>query len=446
MVDAERGGAFRTGENFDLGADLFGASEARLNERAKSLSALVSAGDAHGRVGYMRVIRSAADREVVVEDRRDGQLRRMLMFGSNNYLGLASHPHVRQRAHEAIERWGTGIGGPPFLNGYLAQTRDLEHRIAAEKGFEACAIFSSGFSANLGVSAGLFTSRDRVLYDEHSHASFYDGLRLARAKAWRFPHNDVQCLETMLGDMAARAGGDRFVAVEGVYSMDGDVAPLDRIVEICRAGDAMLIVDDAHGLGVLGETGKGICEHFGVSADVDIYVGTFSKALAVSGGFVCGSRDIVDYLRWMARPYMFSAAMPPQTVAAADAGLDVIAAEPERRHRLWDNVRTAAAALNSLAWKPEISPQSAILVVPAPAGMDIRWAQSVLHDAGIFVNPVEFPAVPREKQRFRVSLMATHTTDDIDRLAEAFDGLWRLWQSGVGPEAMGEPQRNALVS
>lgn len=430
----------RSGENFDISAEVFRGVRARLSDRAASLSHAVDAYRRVGRIPYLRVIQSAASREVDVEDSQTGESRAMLMFGSNNYLGLASHPYIKQEVIKAISKWGTGIGGPPFLNGYLSQSRALEERLADFKGKQACMLFSSGFSANLALGSSLFQRRDAVFYDEYSHASFFDGLKLARLRAKRFKHNDLTALRTALGEAKGEPDADTYVAVEGVYSMDGDLAPLDKIVEICRDAGALTVIDDAHGSGVLGANGRGTAEHFGVEGAIDIVMGTFSKTLAVNGGFLCASSDIIEYARWLSRPYMFSAALPPSTIAAVSAGLDVIEREPERRDQLWNNIRYAVSSINSLSWDLKVSTQSAILILPAPQSMNVRRANGVFSDEGIFLNPVEFPAVPKDNQRFRISLMAIHTVSDIDRLVAAIDKVWTLWSDGaLGDDGKGAP-------
>lgn len=419
----------RSGENFDPASLFDKQRNLNLAQRAAYIDTMVRNDRALGRMPYHRVIGSAADREVLVHDHDAPVARRMLMFGSNNYLGLANHPRVRERVLQAIRTYGTGIGGPPFLNGYLRITRELEERLAAHKEQEDALIYSSGFSANLALPSALSRRTDRVYYDEYSHASLFDGLRLGGIPAKRFAHNDVTHLESLLAQEKP-AGRDVFVAVEGVYSMDGDLAPLDRIVPLCRRHGAISVVDDAHGTGVIGARGHGAGEHFGVAADIDVLMGTFSKTLAVSGGFVCASRPLIEYLRWMSRSYMFSAALAPPTIAAVHGALDVIEAEPERMEALRQNVAYTVASLNALPWGFCIDTPSAILIVPTPADMDIKAACGLLHEEGLFVNPVHYPAVPHGQERFRISLMSTHTRADIDRLVEVIDRIWREHEQG----------------
>jgi len=345
----------------------------------------------------------------------------MLMFGSNNYLGLANHPLVRSRVQDAIRRYGIGIGGPPLLNGYTQLHRELELRLAHLKGTEDALVFSSGYGANVGLVSGLMNPGDMVCYDAYSHASFCDGIKMAGVQSHRFRHNDIGQLQWLL-ESRRKSSTDTFVAVEGVYSMDGDLAPLDALIPLCKAHGAILIVDDAHGTCVMGATGRGTAEHFGVEGQVDVTMGTFSKTFAVTGGFVASSKPVIAYLRYFARTYMFSASLPPMLIAAVLAGLDVVQREPELLQRLHSNVQYASRGFREIGFAAQ--PQAAIIPLRVPAEMNMRRMACNLHQRGIFVNSVEYPAVPVSQQRFRVSIMATHTHDDIDRLLEAVSDVW----------------------
>jgi glycine C-acetyltransferase len=382
---------------------------------------------------FFRRVLSPADREVLVRN-HDGSTQRMLMFGSNSYLGLPTHPHVKARVREALDRWGAGAGGPPMLNAYLGLHRALEERLAAFEGTEDAVLFGSGYSANVGLMSSIPSTNDAVLYDDFSHASFLDGLRLGGHTGVAFPHNDLAALETHLEALRDQPG-DRFVGVEGVYSMDGDLAPLDRLVELCRRYDAVLIVDDAHGTGVTGG-GHGTAQHFGVHGQVDAVMGTFSKAFAVTGAFVAGSKAFVDYLRLVARAYVFSSSLSPPTVATVMAGLDIIEQEPERHARLMDNARYVAAGLRRLGFPTHEG--SAIFSLLVPTSMSIRPMAFAFHRRGLFLNHVEFPAVKPAAQRFRISVMANHTREDLDRLLTAVEEVWAEHQAqgdGVAPHA-----------
>ncbi len=413
----------RNGENFDLRQVLLSGRSRSLDERTALFGRFLGNLSAERENLCLRTVASPSDREVLVIDPETGTTRRMLMFGSNNYLGLANHPLVREQAETAIRKYGTGVGGPPLLNGYTVLHRRLEERLAALKGAEAALLFSSGYAANVGVLSGLLNSGDTVVYDEYSHASFCDGLKMAGARALRFPHNELCICASLLADRRPAAGSDLYVGVEGLYSMDGDCPPLDRMIALCRQAGARLIVDDAHGTGVLGKHGRGAAEHFGVEGCVDITVGTFSKTFTATGGFVAASRPVVEYLRYFARSYMFSASLPPVIAATVLAGLDVMEHEPELLSALRENSRYAREVLAPFG----IPAGSGGPIIPlkVSAGMNIRQMSKRFHDLGIFLNSVEYPAVPVTSQRFRVSLMATHTKEDIDRLADAAAIVWK---------------------
>jgi glycine C-acetyltransferase len=264
-------------------------------------------------------------------------------------------------------------------------------------------------------------SRDVVLYDAYSHASFCDGIKMAGVLSHRFPHNDLGRLRQLL-EQTTSSDHDTYVGVEGVYSMDGDLAPLDRLVDLCDEFGAILIVDDAHGTGVMGRHGRGTAEHFHVEGRVPLTMGTFSKSFSVTGAFVAGPREIINYLRFFARSYMFSASLPPPIIATVLAGLDVLEREPERLSTLRNNMHYAVEHFRRMGFA--MHPEAAIIPLLVPASMDIRRASRKFHEKGIFVNSVEYPAVPVSQQRFRISMMATHTRADIDRLLATVQEVW----------------------
>ena len=420
---------YRGGENFDLRQMLLCGKRLRLQERTSMFTAFLDDLAANNHLLQMRCITSAADREVTVVDPRTGSPRQMLMFGSTSYLGIANHPYVKERVHQAIREYGVGIGGPPLLNGYTRLHRELEERLAALKGTEDAMIFPAGYSANVGLVTGLVNETDTVLYDIYSHASFCDGMKMSGATSAHFPHNNISKLKGLLEVHSKRMDHDLFVGVEGVYSMDGDLAPLDLIVPLCKSHGAILIVDDAHGTGVMGKHGRGTAERFGLEGQVDITMGTFSKTFSATRGFVAASKPIISYLRFFARSYMFSASLPPTVIATVLGGLDVMEREPERFRQLWDNVAYANEGLRDLGCS--LKSESPIFPLIVPVGMDLREAAHRFHEAGIFVNSIEYPAVPISQQRFRVSLMATHTKRDIDRLLEVVQDIW----SSLAPRA-----------
>jgi len=403
----------------------------RLHERVRSFSGFLGQQGALSKQLYMRKVVSAADREVVVVDPFTGRLRKMLMFGSNNYLGLGNHPYVRERVTKIVSEYGVGVGGPPLLNGYTGLHRELEERIADFKGTEDAILFPTGYSANVGMISGLTQGGDIVLHDALSHASFRDGLQMTRAAHREFPHNDLAELEHLI-DTRARATGEVFVGVEGVYSMDGDLAPLDQIVALCKRKGSVLMVDDAHGTGVMGTHGHGTAAHFGVEGQVDVTMGTFSKVFSVTGGFVAASQPIVSYLRFFARSHMFSASLSPMVVAAVLAGFDVMEFEPERLDQLRSNVRYLRTELARVGI--DVDMPTPILALRVPAHADVFTIARRFHQAGLFVNAVVFPAVPANEQRFRISLMATHTQEDLDRLVRCVAGVVHDWQEDAVEE------------
>lgn len=422
--------AFRSspgGENFSLRDILLRGRKLNFKERTAFFSNWIETRAAQGESLYLRNVSSAADREVDVFDRYAGTTRRMLMFGSNNYLGLTNHPYVRHRVKQAVDAFGVGVGGPPLLNGYTVLHRELEERLAAFKKKDDALIFSSGYGTNVGMLSALLSRGDTLIHDAYCHASFHDGMKMSPAASVSFPHNDVEELSALLDAATSNADGDTFVGVEGIYSMDGDLAPLDRIAPLCREKDAILIVDDAHGTGILGPDGSGTAAHFGVDDAVDIAMGTFSKAFGVVGGFIATDKAITDYLRFFGRSYFFSASMPPTVVAAVLACLDVLEQEPEIRQRLQDNIDYTAQGLRQLGF--DVNPQSAIIPLLLPATMNLRKAAFHFHRAGIFLNSIEYPAVPAHLQRFRISLMATHTKEDIDRLLACVEEIWAIYAS-----------------
>ena len=339
------------------------------------------------------------------------------MLGSNNYLGLADEPELIEAAVAATRVYGVGCGGPPLLNGTTSLHRELEERLADFKNCESAMLFSSGYAANVGWLTGLMRRGDILVYDEQSHASLIDGIQLGRVRSTPFSHNDIDDLKLRLTHVRRRdAGANVVVAVEGVYSMDGDIAPLPAIKEVCDDFGAWLSVDDAHGTGVLGASGRGTAEHFGMEGGAEVTMGTFSKVFATTGGFIAGSKDLVDTLRFFSRPYMFSASLAIPVVASVIAGIDYIAAHPERPRRLRDNVEYLSTALRKIGFR--VQPQTAIIPIMLPEAVSVAEVVAALYADGVFVNGVEFPAVPRDQSRLRLSVMATLTTEHLDVCAE----------------------------
>ena len=292
---------------------------------------------------------------------------------------------------------------------------------------EDALIFSSGYGANVGLMSALVNKNDLVIHDNYSHASFSDGLKMSSAKSLKFPHNDVKKLKELLLCSCGTPYRDVFVGVEGVYSMDGDTAPLDKIVPLCNSMNSILIVDDAHGTGMMGKGGRGTAEYYNVEDKVDITMGTFSKVFSVTGGFVTASKSIINYLRFFARSHMFSASLSPVTIATVLAGLDVIEKEPELLASLQYNVNYTKHGLQKLGFN--IDSTTGIIPLKVPEHINIRRASYEFHKRGIFLNSVEYPAVPISQQRFRISIMATHTKEDLDKLLQTIEEVWSIFSN-----------------
>jgi 8-amino-7-oxononanoate synthase len=369
-----------------------------------------------GVYSFFRVVDSAQDPEVVIGGRR------MIMLGSNNYLGLTNDPRVKEAAVEAVRKYGTGCAGSRFLNGTLDLHVRLEDRLAEFMRQEAAVTFATGFQVNLGAISCLVGKGDSVYLDKQDHACIIDGARLSFGDVRKFRHNDMRDLRRqMANDPEARG---RLIVVDGVFSMEGDIAPLPEIVAAAEDFEAAVMVDDAHGIGVLGATGRGTVEHFHLEREVDLIMGTFSKAMASVGGFITGDATIIDYIKHRARTMIFSAAPPPASVAAALATVDIMDREPERRAKLWDNTRFFSEGLRSLGLN---TGESQTPVVPIVVGEDLTALMMVqrLHEEGVFVNCVLSPATPPGRALIRTSLMATHTREQLARALDAIEKVGR---------------------
>jgi len=341
---------------------------------------------------------------------------RLIMNGSNNYLGLTMHPRVRQAAIEATRRYGTSCTGSRFLNGTLELHLELEHRLAEFVGMEAVLVFSTGYQTNVGTISALVGRGDFVVTDKEDHASIVDGCQMAFGEMRRFRHNDMAHLERVLAGLPGDAG--KLVVVDGVFSMGGDIAPLPEIVPLCRKYEARLMVDDAHSVGVLGG-GRGTAAHFGLTDQVDLTMGTFSKSFASLGGFIAGAEDVIHYVQHNARSLIFSASMPPGNTAAALAALEVMQEEPERIARVNQIGERMRAGFRRLGFNVGGSETP---IIPVIIGDDMRTfvAWKALYEAGIYTNPVISPAVPPESALLRTSYMATHTDEQLDCVLATF--------------------------
>jgi 8-amino-7-oxononanoate synthase len=355
---------------------------------------------------YFRVVESAQDPEVTVDGKK------MIMLGSNNYLGLTNHPRVKEAAIEAVRKYGSGCAGSRFLNGTLDIHVELEGKLARFFRKDAALTFSTGYMTNLGIISSLAGKDDVVVIDKLDHASIIDACRLSFAEIKKFKHSDMNSLEFVLQECGDRG---KLVVVDGVYSMEGDIAPLPDIVKVCKKYGARLMVDDAHGIGVLGKTGRGTAEHFGLEKDVDVIMGTYSKSLASIGGFAVADEDVIHYMKHHARPLIFSASPPPASVAAVIAALDIIDEEPDRRERLWHHTNKMIKAFKQMGFDVGAAETPIIpLMMGEMERAFMMW--KILGEEGVFVNPVVPPAVPQGRCMIRTSYMATHTDEMLDRV------------------------------
>jgi 8-amino-7-oxononanoate synthase len=390
----------------DKAADLF--DKCYRFTKAKELMAA-------GMYPYFRMIESAQDPEVVIDGRK------MIMVGSNNYLGLTNHPKVKEAAIEAIRKYGSGCAGSRFLNGTLDIHVKLEEKLAQFIRKEAALVFSTGFQVNLGVISSLAGKDDVIIIDKMDHASIIDGCRLSYAEVKKFRHNDMTDLARILAENRDRK---KLIVVDGVFSMEGDIINLPEVVALAKKYSARLMVDDAHGIGVLGKTGRGTAEHFGLESEVDLIMGTYSKSLASIGGFIAGEEKVIHYIKHFARALIFSASPPPASIAAVAAAVGIIESEPERIERLWKNTGRVHKGFKSLGF--EIGPTETP-IIPILVGEDLKafTMAMMLQEEGVFANVAVSPAVASGKALIRTSYMATHTDEHIDKVLSAFEKVGR---------------------
>ena len=360
---------------------------------------------------YFRVIESEQDTEVMINSAK------VLMFGSNSYLGLTSHPKVKEAAKKAIDLYGSGCAGSSFLNGTLRLHKDLERKLANFVHKEEAIVFSTGFQVNLGVISSITGRNDYILIDEYDHASIIEGTRLSFSKVRKFRHNDTTSLEKELKE--CENGQIKLIIVDGIFSMEGNIVKLPEVVRLANKYGASVMVDDAHELGVIGDSGRGTASHFGLTNEVDLIMGTFSKSLASVGGFIASDHHTINYLRHHARSLIFSASMPPASAASVIAALDIILTEPERIAKLWDNTNYALNNFKQLGFDTGLSETPIIPIYVRDDNKTFKFTMRLLEE-GIFVNPVVSPAVSPDSSLIRFSLMATHNRDQIDLAMEKF--------------------------
>lgn len=344
--------------------------------------------------------------------------RPVVLLSSNSYLGLASHPGVKRAAAEAAERFGCGSSGARLISGNMELHERLERELADFKGTEAALLFNSGYMANVGLLSTLAGPGDVILSDQLNHASIIDGCRLSRAEIKIYPHKDLRSL----GDLLAQSGSfrRRLIVTEGLFSMDGDLAPLPEIVELADRYGAAIILDDAHATGVFGTNGRGTLEHFGLTGSVEVQMGTLGKALGCFGAYVAGSRLLVDYLVNKCRTFIFTTALPPETLAASLASLGIIRNEPERRRRLWENVEYLRNGLEALGFNT-MGSESQIIPVFLGEALTTMTMSEMLLERGVYAQGIRPPTVPEGSSRLRLTLMATHTRDDLDTALDALE-------------------------
>lgn len=353
---------------------------------------------------YFREIQSEQDTEVIIDGRK------VLMFGSNSYLGLTNHPKIKEAAIEATKKYGSGCAGSRFLNGTLDIHVELERKLAEFVGKEDALIFSAGFNVNMGVVSMLTGREDYLIFDELDHASIMAGKQMSFSKTLKFKHNDMESLEKKL--QQCEPDKLKLIVVDGVFSMEGDVAKLPEIVALCKKYDASVYVDEAHSLGVFGKQGRGICDHFGLSKEVDVIMGTFSKSLASIGGFCAADESVINFLRHNARPYIFSASITPAATASALAALEIMKSEPERMEHLWKITKMALDGFRNLGFEIGRT-ETPIIPLYIRDNEKTFLFTKLLFEEGIFLNPVVSPAVPSNDTLVRFSLMATHTEDQV---------------------------------
>jgi 8-amino-7-oxononanoate synthase len=377
---------------------------------------------------YFTPIEETAGTEVVVGGKR------LIMIGSNNYLGLTTDPRVKEAAIDAVRKYGSSCSGSRFLNGTLALHEELEAKLAKFFGKEAAIVMSTGFQTNQGTIAPLLGKDDLVFIDRGDHASILDGVDLSAAEKKRFRHNDMADLERLLKGASGDEKSGKLIVVDGVFSMEGDLSPLPKVCELGAKYGARVMVDDAHGVGILGANGRGTCEHFGVEDKVDLIMTTFSKSFASLGGVIAGPTRVLDWVRHKSRALIFSASMTPAAVGACLKSLEIIQTEPERRERLWAITRKMRAAFQSMGFDTGTSETP---VIPLIIGDDMRtflfW--KALREAGVFCNPVISPAVPPGQQLIRTSYMATHTDAQLDRVLDVMETVGKQMEI-IGPNAL----------
>jgi 8-amino-7-oxononanoate synthase len=368
----------------------------------------------NGYYPYFKAIQTGADTEVQIDGRN------LIMVGSNNYLGLTQDPRIKAAARKAVDEFGSGCTGSRFLNGTLSLHVELEEKLAQFMNREGALVFSTGFLTNLGTISTLAGKDDIIYTDRNNHACILDGARLAFGRVAKFKHDNMRDLDRLLSASNEKSG--KLIVVDGVFSMEGTLTPLPEIVELAKKHQARVMVDDAHSIGVFGEHGRGTTEHFGLEDDVDIVMGTFSKSFASLGGFIAADARVIDYVKHHSRALIFSASMPPASVASVIAALDIIQEEPERKERLWRSIRKMKSAFDELGFDT-CGSESPVVPIVIGEMMETFAFWKGLFENGVFANAAVPPAVPPGRALIRTSYMATHTEDELDTVIDVFEKL-----------------------
>ena len=380
------------------------------------LAAEIDALKSQGVYRHLRVIEDEQRAKTVVDGKTAVNL------SSNNYLGLTTHPRLRAKAIEAIERFGVGTGSVRTIAGTMAMHIELERRLAEFKQTEAVVVFQSGFTANAGTVSAILSKEDVIISDALNHASIIDGCRLSRAAIKVFPHKDMDAARDILRDLMP--GQRKLLITDGVFSMDGDLGPLPALCDLAEEYDAIMMVDDAHASGVFGRNGRGTVDHFGMHGRVDIQVGTLSKAIGALGGYVAGSQSLIDFLHHRARPFLFSTSHPPSVVATCMAAIELLLDEPQIIDRLWDNTRFFKAGLAAMGFNTGISESPITPVIVGDSALAMKLSDR-LFDEGVFAQGIAFPTVARDAARVRTIVTATHTTDELQFALDVFGKVGR---------------------
>jgi glycine C-acetyltransferase len=373
---------------------------------------------------YSEPLQGPPTTHVRVRDRKTGEVRELLNLASYNYLGVSYRPEVKQAAIDAVNEYGLGASGSPILSGTFEIHNELTDAIAAFKDKEAAILFPTGYSANVGFISSLMRAGDNIILDQFAHASVVDGAILAKSKTVFFRHNNPLDLERKL----SRAKGKKLVVVEGVYSMDGDVCVLPEIVEVAKRHGARILIDEAHSTFLFGPNGRGVAEHFGLDEEIDFHLGTFSKTLGGQGGFVCGSKELIDYVNAFGRSRFFSCNLAPSLAAGLRAGLRIVDQEPQLRAQLWSNV---AYLRRRFAEEGIDIGKSTSQVMPVMINNDAQVfaVAEKVQERGLYLQPVTYPAVPKHKSRLRISVSAAHTEEDLEAAVQALAGV--LQETGI---------------